>query len=159
MRQKERDARWKVKYSEAKRTEGADPKDFKPVDLTVSIFGCKNHICIDRAHAQIWTSDAGAANAHDGARLSYLIRVRLDNHGWAFRHRIFLLMSEHIVRANAKRSAERSPVEHVFAHQKHCMDLLIRTICTGRARIKIGMANLAHIFPRLAWFERQSAPA
>ena len=46
LRQKDRDARWSVKYSKAKVKEGADPK---PVDLAIPMFGYKNHIGIDRA--------------------------------------------------------------------------------------------------------------
>ena len=48
--QKDRDARWSVKYTKAKVKEGADPKAFKPVDLAIPMFGYKNHIGIDRAH-------------------------------------------------------------------------------------------------------------
>jgi hypothetical protein len=48
-------------------------------------------------------------------------------------------LPEQIARANAKRSAVRSAVEHVFAGQKHRMGLFIRTIGIARARIKIGM--------------------
>lgn len=62
-------------------------------------------------------------------------------------------------RANAKRSAVRSAVEPVFAGQKHRMDLVVRTIGIARARIKIGMTNLAYNFQRLAWLEGQIAPA
>jgi hypothetical protein len=69
IRQKDRDARWSVKYTKAKVKEGADPKAFKPVDLAIPMFGYKNHISIDRAHGLICTWDASAANAHDGARL------------------------------------------------------------------------------------------
>jgi hypothetical protein len=68
-------------------------------------------------------------------------------------------LPEHIARANAKRSAVRSAVEHVFAGQKHRMGLFIRTTGIARARIKIGMANLAYNFQRLAWFEGRGAPA
>jgi len=39
------------------------------------------------------------------------------------------------------------------------MGLFIRTIGIARARIKIGMANLAYNFQRLAWLERRGAPA
>ena len=62
-------------------------------------------------------------------------------------------LPEHIAGANARRSAVRSAVEHVFAGQKHRMGLFIRTIGIDRARIKIGMANLAYNFQRLAWLE------
>jgi hypothetical protein len=49
IRQKDRDARWSVKYTKAKVKDGADPKAFKPVDLAIPMFGYKNHIGIDRA--------------------------------------------------------------------------------------------------------------
>jgi len=68
-------------------------------------------------------------------------------------------LPEHIARANATRSAVRSVVEHVFAGQKHRMGLFIRTVGIARARIKIGMANLAYNFQRLAWLEGRGAPA
>jgi len=70
IRQKDRDARWSVKYTKAKVKEGADPKAF---NLAIPMFGYKNHIGIDRAHGLIRTWDASAANAHDGARLPVLI--------------------------------------------------------------------------------------
>ncbi|MET3287289.1 UNVERIFIED_ORG: IS5 family transposase [Sphingomonas sp. 1057] len=50
-RQKDRDARWSIKYSKAKVREGADPKAAKPVDLAIPVFGYKNHIGIDKAPA------------------------------------------------------------------------------------------------------------
>jgi transposase, IS5 family len=182
-RQKDRDARWSVKYTKAKVKEGADPKAAKPVDLAIPMFGYKNHIGIDRAHGLIRTWDASAANAHDGARLPEV--VSKDNTGsgvWADtayrskKNEAFLAkgmftshihqkkpphrpMPERIARANAKRSAVRSAVEHVFAGQKHRMGLVVRTIGIARARIKIGMANLAYNFQRLAWLEGRTAPA
>ena len=61
-------------------------------------------------------------------------------------------------KANAARSAVRSAIEHVFAGQKHRMKLFIRTVGLGRARVKIGMANLAYNFTRLAWLEARVAP-
>jgi hypothetical protein len=73
VRQKDRDARWSVKYTKAKVKEGADPRAFKPIYLAIPMFGYKNHIGIDRAHGLIRTWDASAANAHDGARLPVLI--------------------------------------------------------------------------------------
>ena len=183
LRQKDRDARWSVKYSKAKVKEGANPKAFKPVDLAIPMFGYKNHIGIDRAHGLIRTWDASAANAHDGARLPDV--VSKDNTGsgvWADtayrskKNEAFLAkgmftshihqkkpprrpMPERIARANAKRSAVRSAVEHVFAGQKHRMGLIVRTIGIVRARLKIGMANLAYNFQRLAWLEGRTAPA
>lgn len=183
LRQKDRDARWSVKYTKAKVKEGADPKAFKPVDLAIPMFGYKNHIGIDRAHGLIRTWDASAANAHDGTRLPDLISTSNTGSGvWADtayrskKNEAFLergmfkshihqrkpnrrAMPERIARANAKRSAIRSAVEHVFAGQKHRMGLIVRTIGIARARIKIGMANLTYNFQRLAWLEGRSVPA
>jgi len=53
----------------------------------------------------------------------------------------------------------RSAVEHVFAGQKHRMKLFVRTIGIARARVKIGMVNLAYNFNRLAWLDARAAPA
>lgn len=183
IRQKDRDARWSVKYTKAKVKEGADPKGFKPVDLAIPMFGYKNHISIDRTHGLIRTWDASAANAHDGARLPDVVSKGNTGSGvWADtayrskKNEAFLAkgmftshihhkkpprrpMPERIARANAKRSAVRSAVEHVFAGQKHRMGLIVRTIGIARARIKIGMANLAYNFQRLAWLEGRPAPA
>lgn len=75
--------------------------------------------------------------------------------GWMPRR----LLSYNIARANAKRSAVRSAVKHVFAGQRHRMGLIVRTIGIVRARIEPGVANLAYKFQRLAWLERRSAPA
>jgi hypothetical protein len=84
VRQKDRDARWSIKYSKAKVREGADPKAAKPVDLAIPMFGYKNHIGIDKAHGLIRTWDASAANAHDGARLPVLISKHNTGSGvWA----------------------------------------------------------------------------
>ena len=51
LRQKDRDARWTVKYSKAKPSEDGA----KRVDLAIPAFGYKNHIGIDRAHGLIRT--------------------------------------------------------------------------------------------------------
>jgi hypothetical protein len=47
--------------------------------------------------------------------------------------------------ANARKSAVRSAVDHVFARQKGPMGLFVRTIGIARARTKIGLANDHHI--------------
>jgi IS5 family transposase len=53
LRQKDRDARWTVKFSKAKPREDGAPQ----IDLAVPAFGYKNHIGIDRGHGLIrgWT--------------------------------------------------------------------------------------------------------
>jgi IS5 family transposase len=67
-------------------------------------------------------------------------------------------MAEPRMKANAARSRVRSAIEHVFAHQKGPMNLCVRTIGLARARIKIGMANLAYNMCRLAWLHGRTAP-
>lgn len=182
-RQKDRDARWTVKYSKAKVKEDADPKAAKAVDLAIPMFGYKNHIGIDRQHGLIRTWVVSAANAHDGARLPELISKNNTASGvWAdtayrskkneaflSKHRLvshihskkprLKPMPERTAKANAKRSKIRAAVEHVFAGQKHRMGLIIRTIGLARAQIKIGMANLAYNFKRLAWLDGRAVPA
>jgi hypothetical protein len=39
------------------------------------------------------------------------------------------------------------------------MTLFVRTIGLARARVKIGMANLAYNFTRLAWLSARTVPA
>lgn len=68
-------------------------------------------------------------------------------------------MPKQIAKAAAKRSAISSAVVHAFAGQKHHMGLFILTIGIAYARIKIGMANLAYHFQRLARFKERSVPA
>ncbi len=60
-------------------------------------------------------------------------------------------------RPNARKSAVRSAVEHVFARQKGPMGLVVRTICIARARVKIGLANLAYNMKRLVWLSGRPA--
>jgi len=39
------------------------------------------------------------------------------------------------------------------------MKLFVRTVGLARAKVKIGMANLAYNFTRLAWLEGRAASA
>ena len=61
-------------------------------------------------------------------------------------------------RANARKSAVRAAVEHVFAHQKGPMGLVVRTIGLARAHVKIGLANLAFNMKRFVWLNSRPAP-
>ena len=60
-------------------------------------------------------------------------------------------MPRHTAHANARKSAIRSAVEHVFARQKGPMGLFVRTIGIARARTKIGLANLLYNMQRMVW--------
>jgi len=55
LRQKDRDARWTVKYTKAK----PHPEGMPRVDLAVPAFGYKNHLGIDRRHRLIRNPELG----------------------------------------------------------------------------------------------------
>jgi IS5 family transposase len=181
-RQKDRDARWSIKYSKAKVREGADPKAAKPVDLAIPMFGYKNHIGIDKAHGLIRTWGASAANAHDGARLPDLISKGNTGSGvWADtayrskKNQAFspLVCSKAISISGANRNAHfpsgppRPTPGDPKSAPRSSMCLLAKSTAWGwscapsvsRATIKIGMANLVYNFQRLAWLEGRIAPA
>lgn len=179
LRQKDRDARWTVKYTKAKPSEDGNPR----VDLAIPAFGYKNHLGIDRRHRLIRRWAVTDAARHDGALLPELIdRNNTAGDVWAdtaYRSKAnekFLAdrllrsqihrkkpkgkpMPRRTARANARKSAVRSAVEHVFARQKGPMGLFIRTIGIARARTKIGLANLTYNMQRLIWLTGRAAPA
>jgi transposase, IS5 family len=177
LRQKDRDARWTIKYTKAKPEESGVPK----VDLAIPAFGYKNHVSIDRHHGLIRKWTASNAAAFDGARLiDVLDKGNTANAVWAdtayrsqkneemlakrgFVSRIHRKkpkgrpMPERMRIANGRKSKVRSAVEHVFAHQKGLMALFVRTIGLARARVKIGLANIAYNMRRLVWLNRRRA--
>jgi len=55
---------------------------------------------------------------------------------------------------NRINSSIRIAVEHVYAKQKSCMKLFIRTIGLERAIAKIGLANLVYNFTRFEFLTR-----
>ncbi len=59
---------------------------------------------------------------------------------------------------NMSNQLARSRVEHVLAVQKFQLGLIVRTVGMVRARVKIGLANLAYNFRRQAWLDGQAAP-
>ena len=179
LRQKDRDARWTVKFSKAKPREDGTSQ----VDIAVPSFGYKNHISIDRRHGLIRGWTATHAAAHDGARLEDVLDagntasdVWADTAYRSAKNEAMLAgrglvsrihrkkpqgrpMPERTRRANARKSAVRSKVEHVFAHQKGLMAIIVRTIGLARAKVKIGLANLAYNMRRLVWLRRRAALA
>jgi transposase, IS5 family len=68
-------------------------------------------------------------------------------------------MPDNVARGNAAKSVIRSAVEHVFAHEKRIMGLVVRTIGIARAQVKIGMANLAYNMRRLVFLSARTAAA
>jgi transposase, IS5 family len=67
--QKDRDARWTVKWSKAKPAEDGSAR----VDIAVPAFGYKNHLGIDRRHGLIRRWAVTDAARHDGALLPVLL--------------------------------------------------------------------------------------
>jgi IS5 family transposase len=175
--QKDRDARWTVKFSKGKPDENGASR----IDLAVPAFGYKNHITIDREHGLIRTWTATDAARHDGAQLPNLVsKNNTASSVWAdtayrskaneqhladngLRSQIHRKkpagkpMPANIARANSAKSKIRSAVEHVFARQKGPMGLIIRTIGIARARVKIGLANLAYNMTRAVWLTARLA--
>jgi IS5 family transposase len=179
LRQKDRDARWTVKFSKAKPKEDGT----RQVDIAVPVFGYHSHISVDRRHGLIRRWAVTDAAAYEGRQLrqGLLDKTNTASDVWgdtAYRSRAnetymaqngFVSrihrkkptgrpLPERSRRANARKSAVRSRIEHVFAEQKHRMGLLVRTIGMARARMKIGLANLAYNMKRLIWLET-TAPA
>jgi transposase, IS5 family len=176
LRQKDRDARWTVKFTKAKpREDGSLPT----VDLAIPVFGYQNHISIDCGFGFIRQWSATDAAAYEGRRLreGLLDKTNTASGVWAdtayrsaaneeFMGKNGFVSHVHrkkpkgrampgaIRRANNAKSKIRSKVEHVFAEQKDRMDLFIRTIGIARAKMKIGLANFVYNIKRLLFLRR-----
>jgi transposase, IS5 family len=178
----DRDGRWTIKRG--KRRETALGEGHKrPIEIAVPVFGYKNHVGIDREHGFLRRYSVTHAAAHDGGQLGALLdRDNTASDVWAdtaYRSAASLALLErrglrpqfqrkkpkgkkmppHIARGTATRARVRSQVEHVFAAQKCRLGLIIRPVGMVRARIKIGLANLAYNFSRLAWLSGRAASA
>ena len=175
LRQKDRNARWTLK--QGKKREAA------AVQIAVPHYGYKNHISTDRRHCLIHKWDVSDAAVNYGKRLNVLLdKENTASSVWAdtaYRSKTneaFMAktgfssqvhhkkpprraLPDSLARANAKRSKVRAAVEHVFAHQKERMGLFVRTIGLKRARLKIGMVNLAYNMTRFVWLRGKNAPA
>ena len=176
LRQKDRDARWTMKWSKAKPSDDGAPR----LDLAVPAFGYKNHIGIDRRYGLIRTWMATDAARYDGAQLPSLIsktntasdvwadtayrskaneRLLADNALVSRIHRKKPKrkpMPVNVARANGIKSKVRAAVEHVFARQKGPMGLVVRTIGIARATVKIGLANITYNMKRAVWLTERA---
>lgn len=181
LRQKDRDAKWTVKFSKAKeRPDGTKP----PVDIAIPTFGYQNHISFDRQFGLIRKWQATDAAAYERARLheGLLDKFNTSSSVWAdtayrskaneafmgangFVSRVHRKkpkgrpMPRRTAIANGRKSKIRSYIEHVFAEhvfaeQKSRMGLVIRTIGIARATLKIGMANIIYNVKRLICLEK-----
>lgn len=163
LRQKDRDGRWTLKRGRRKRR----PDGSLSMEIAAPVYGYKSHIGADRRRRLIRTWTVTDAARYDGRELPGLLdRSNTASAVWAdtayrsqknekritaagltskvhFRRARGKPLPAARRKANAARSRVRSGVEHIFADQKHRMDLFVRTIGITRARTKIGMANLA----------------
>lgn len=174
--QKDTDARWTIKMGGKRRFDAAG----KPLpDIAIPTFGYKSHISVDRRFGFIRGQATTSAAKHDGAMLGQVLANNTASDVWAdtayrsrkneamlerrgLRSRIHRkkpkgkAMSDTMRRANSVKSKVRARVEHVFAYQKNCFGLFIRTIGIDRARAKITMANLAYNMNRYVFHQKRS---
>ena len=160
-----------------------EPNERIAEGLLIPAYGYKSHINIDRRYRLIRRWSVTDAAAHEGTRLPELLNAgAFDSRVWAdtayrsqaneaalaaagrrsmihFKKPKGRPMPGPHRRANRARSAVRAAVEHVFAEQKSRMGLFIRTIGLTRAKMKIGLANVAYNMRRLARMDGRPAPA
>ena len=162
LRQKDVDARWTKKNGE-------------------NYYGYKNHIGIDTQYKLIRHFEVTSASVDDSQMLSYLIdEENTSKDVWAdsayrsrgteawlkeagYRSHIHTKgragkpLSDTQQRANKKRSKVRVRVEHVFATHKPMVGDIVRTIGYARARVKLGMINMAYNIKRWNTLEQALA--
>ena len=175
--QKDTDARWTLKIGGKRRFDAAG----QPLpDIAIPTFGYKSHISVDRRFGFIRGQATTSAANHDGAMLGQVLADNTASDVWAdtayrskkneamlecrgLRSRIHRkkpkgkAMSDTMRRANSVKSKVRARVEHVFAYQKNCFGLFIRTIGLARAKAKITLANLAFNMNRFVFHQTRSA--
>jgi IS5 family transposase len=162
-RQKDKDARWTKKHGK-------------------SFYGYKNHVNADAKHKLIRQYDVTDASVHDSQKLDGLLnqantsadvygdsayrsaeteaklklrRLRSRIHQRASRNHPLSKAQEN---ANRQKSKVRARIEHVFgAQQTSPGGRIIRTIGIARAKVKIGLQNLAYNIRRLVTLERMAA--
>ena len=141
-----------------------------------SPLGYKSHISIDRCSGFIRGQAVTSVTAADGHQLKRVFDTdntsaevwgdtrSESNEKWLAKKMLVSRihrkkpkgqpMPKASARANARKSAIRARVEHVFAHQKNRFGLFIRTL--KRAEAKLTLANLAYNMDRLIFHERRA---
>jgi len=152
--QKDTDARWAVKNKEVH-------------------YGYKNHIKVDKKSKIITKYETTSAQVHDSQELHNLIEPKKDRKiygdsaytGEEVQKCIPENVSNRIHEKgnrnhpltktqknnNTAKSRIRSRVEHVFGRMQHFGGIVIRTIGIARARIQIGLLNMAYNLTRYAY--------
>ncbi len=161
-RQKDTDARWTKKHGE-------------------NHYDYKNHVSVDNKYKFIRHFEVTSASVHDSQMFDYLIDDTntswdiwadsayrsLETEGWlkdeGYRSHIHTKgragkpLSVTQQRANRKRSSVRVRVKHVFASQKQMAGDFVRTIGHARARLKLGLINMAYNMKRWCYLDGVSA--
>jgi len=162
-RQKDKDARWTKKHGK-------------------SFYGYKNHVNADAKNKLIRQYDVTDASVHDSQKFDGLLNqantsadvyadsayrsaeteAKLSLRG--LRSRIHQRanrnhpLSQARKNANRQKSRVRARIEHVFgAQQTSPGGRIVRTIGIARAKVKIGLQNLAYNIRRLVQLERVAA--
>ena len=179
LRQKDRDARWTVKFSKAKAPEDGKKKQR---DIAIPAFGYKDHASIDRRHGFIRRFNVTSAAAYDGAQLrNVLDKENTGSKVWAdtayrSKKNEAWLEKNGYVSDTTTRSRGAADERGDFAGQQLALEsslarraricptegadnFFVRTIGIVRARAKIGMANLAYNMQRFAWHEGRRRPS
>ena len=156
--QKDRDARWTVKWSKAKPADDGSPR----MDLAVPAFGYKNHLGVDRHHGLIRTWVVTDAARHDGAQLPALIsKANTASDVWAdtaYRSRA----NERHLANNGLRSQIHRKKPKGKPMAKLSITHILRGCCEGRAERDVGQPREAaphdHVARRRISGAREIAP-
>lgn len=114
-------------------------------------------VSLENTGSEVWADSAYRSQSNERWLAGRMLTSRIHRRKPAGRP-----MPRNVARANAKKSAIRAAVEHVFAHQKTRFGLFIRTIgirTIGLARdeAKLTLANISYNFDRLIFHERRRA--
>jgi len=163
LRQKDVDARWTQKNGQ-------------------NHYGYKNHINVDRKHKMIRLFDVTPASVHDSQIVGELLDKKNRKKLWAdsayrsaksakmlrrlgYENKIHQKsnrnqpLSEFQKQVNKLRSKVRARVEHVFGHMESSMGgNWLRVVGQARARMKIGLRNLAYNMQRFTYLTRRMRP-
>jgi IS5 family transposase len=147
-----------------------------------SYFGYKNHINIDRKYKLIRRYTVTEASVHDSKEADSIIdKSKEGENVWgdsAYRSEEQELklkesglisqihersyrntpLTEEQKKSNTKKSSVRARVEHIFGHVENSMNgYFIRIIGIARAKVKIGLKNLAYNISRLVFLKNNAS--
>jgi IS5 family transposase len=133
--QKDRDARWTVKYSKAKPSaDGA-----KRVDIAIPMFGYKNHVGIDRRHGLIRTWTATRRRPPRRRAAAGPARQGQHRQRGLGRHRVSLGEERGASRGQGLHQPDPPQEAHGQAHAEACLPRQCRQVggpCPCRARLR-----------------------